>query len=92
MLNVTLFNPNLLLDAAQTSFFLFFLPFVIFDYLYYLEVVKNGEEGVISTYVSSDKANLYTLIKLLILNIVVTYAINLYDALWTPQYELKTAQ
>lgn len=81
MINLTLFNPYLLLDAIQSSFFLFFLPFVTFDYLYYLEVVKNEGEDMISAYVISDKTNLYTLTKLLILNIVVTYVVNLNDIL-----------
>lgn len=77
MINLTLFNSVLLLDAIQSSFFLFFLPFAIFDYLYYLEVAKDGEEKIITTYFSSDKTNLYTLVKLLILNIVITYVANL---------------
>lgn len=76
MLNIVLFNPSLLLDAIQTSFFWFFLPFVTFDYLYYLEAIDNGNEDV-DNYINSNKTNLHTLTELLILNIVIIYIINL---------------
>ena len=77
MINLILFNPELLSQAIQTSLLFFFIPCVIFDYLYYLEVSRHEEEEMINNYVTSNKSHLYTLIKLLIFNIVINYLIDL---------------